>query len=129
MRHPHDVQQTVGMQQRAADGGQMILHRDHLHFLRKTAFVLDITGQGFLLDKEFTAHVILRWYSSFITVRVVHIFAKIKLQYGDLRDCTKVALRLVRKALDAVKCCNGKVIHPEKITVPGCSSACPEGTG
>ena len=45
MRHPHDVLQTVGMQQRAADGGQMILHRDHLHFLRKTAFVLDITGQ------------------------------------------------------------------------------------
>ena len=83
MWYPHDVLQTVGMQQCAADGGQLILHRDHLHFLRKTAFVLEITGQGVVLDKEFTAHAFLRWYSSFNTVTVVQVCVKIKLQYGD----------------------------------------------
>ena len=42
----------------------------------------------------------------------------------------QVALRLVRKALDAVKRCKGKLIHPETIrSAPGCSSARLEGTG
>ena len=41
----------------------------------------------------------------------------------------QVALRFVWKALGAVWACNEWLIHPVKITVPGCSSACPEGTG
>ena len=63
--------------------------------MRKTASVLGITGQGgsylaeFLLDKGYTAHIIIRRSSSFNTARVDHIFDKIKLHYGDLGDCTK----------------------------------------
>ena len=42
----------------------------------------------------------------------------------------QVALRLVRKALDAVKRRNGKLFHSEAIrSAPGCSSARLEGTG
>ena len=50
MRHHHVVLQMSG------DAGlQLILHSDHLHFLRVTAFVWEITGHGFVLDIEFTA--------------------------------------------------------------------------
>ena len=96
-----------------------------------------------MLDKEFTAHAFLCWYSSLNTVSVVQVCAKIKLRCDLLgaRDLclllscffccdsfswsstasvviypNQVALRFVWKALGAVWACNEWLIHPVKIT-------------
>ena len=62
----------------------------------KKALITGITGQDgsylaeFLLDKGYEVHGIIRRSSSINTVRINHIYPKLKLHYGDLTDSTNL---------------------------------------
>ena len=62
----------------------------------KVALITGITGQDgsylaeLLLEKGYTVHGIIRRSSSINTVRIDHIYEKIKLHYGDLTDSTNL---------------------------------------
>ena len=115
------------MQQRAAAGGHLILHSDCLHFLRKTAFVLIITGQGFCVGQRVHCTCIpllvllpqhCQCCASLCHDQFAACFAW---SSGFCISCSPVSLLWF--VLMVINCVGGH------LPLPGCFSVCLEGTG